>query len=136
MPTKPLPGSPSDWLRHAHSDLALAAIDLPHEVLYSELCFHAQQAVEKSIKAVLVHSGVEFRRAHDIDYLITLLPVEATMPPEASNIASLTTYAVMFRYPGDYEDVTKEEYTWAIQAAQVAYSWAKRIIEQSNSGTN
>jgi HEPN domain-containing protein len=64
---KPSPGSAADWLRRAHSDLGLAGIALPCDVLYNELCFHAQQAVEKSIKAVLVHYGVEFKRVHDID---------------------------------------------------------------------
>ena len=105
MPAKPRPGSPSDWLRHAQSDLMLAAINPPPEVLYSELCFHAQQAVEKSIKAVLVHYGIEFRKAHDIDYLMTLLPVAAAIPTEPGSISSLTSYAVMFRYPGDYEEL-------------------------------
>lgn len=129
---KPLPGSPADWLRHAQSDLALAGIELPREVLYNELCFHAQQAVEKSIKAVLLHFDIEFRKAHDIDYLITLLPVEAALPSEANEVASLTSYAVIFRYPGDYEDVSEEEYQWAIEIAQVVYTWAKRIIEQGH----
>jgi HEPN domain-containing protein len=133
---KPEPGSPADWLRHAQSDLTLAAIELPREVLYSELCFHAQQAVEKSLKAVLLHFGVEFRKAHDIDYLITLLPSETSTPLEASELASLTNYAVMFRYPGDYEDVTEEEYRWAVQRAQVVYAWAQHLIDPSRATTH
>ena len=127
---KPLPGSAADWLRHAHSDLALAGITLPRGVLYNELCFHAQQAAEKSIKAVLVHYGVEFKRVHDIDYLMTQLPAEVSVPPEAEEVVSLTSYAVMFRYPGDYEDVTEEEYQWAIQAARAVYRWAEQIIDK------
>jgi HEPN domain-containing protein len=125
---KPLPGSAADWLRRAHSDLVLAGITLPRGVLYNELCFHAQQAAEKSIKAVLVHYGVEFKRVHDIDYLMTQLPAEVSVPPEAEEVVSLTSYAVMFRYPGDYEDVTEEEYQWAIQAAQAVYRWAEQSI--------
>jgi HEPN domain-containing protein len=84
--------------------------------------------VEKSIKAVLVHYGIEFRKVHDIDYLMTLLPQEVSTPPGAKEIVGLTSYAVMFRYPGDYEDVTEEEYRWAIQAAQIVYDWAEQII--------
>lgn len=68
-PEQPAPGSPADWLRHARSDLALARVPLPQDTLYSELCYHAQQAVEKSLKAVLIQRGIEFRRVHDIAYL-------------------------------------------------------------------
>ncbi len=121
MPDRPAPGSAADWLRRAHSDLSLASIALPQGVLYSELCFHAQQAAEKSIKAVLIQHGIEFRKVHDLDYLITLLPPQAPLPPEAEDIVGLTGYAVMFRYPGDYEDITAEECREAIQLAQLVY---------------
>jgi HEPN domain-containing protein len=129
MPSrKPTPGSAADWLRRARSDLSLAGIPLPQGVLYNELCFHAHQAAEKSIKAVLVHCGIEFRKAHDIDYLMTLLPPGVTLPPETEDLVGLTSYAVMLRYPGDYEDVTEEAYREALHAARVVVSWAERIV--------
>ena len=127
-PDKPKPGSAADWLRRAHSDLALASIALPAGVLYTELCFHAQQAAEKSIKAVLVHYGIEFRKVHNIDYLLTLLPKEVPLPSEVEDAVGLTSYAVALRYPGDYEDVTEEAYREAIQAARVVVAWAEQII--------
>ena len=132
-PERPAPGSAADWLRRARSDLSLASVTLPRDVLYNELCFHAQQTVEKSIKAVLIHRNIEFRKVHDIDYLITLLPPEVSVPPDAEEIVGLTSYAVMFRYPGDYEDVTEEEYRWAIQAARNVYAWAEQIISKNGS---
>jgi HEPN domain-containing protein len=54
----PEPGSPAAWLRYARSDLALARVPARGEVLLESLCFHAQQAVEKSLKAVLVGRGI------------------------------------------------------------------------------
>ena len=128
-PDKPLPGSAADWLRRARSDLALASIALPVGVLYTELCFHAQQAAEKSIKAVLVHHGIEFRKAHNIDYLITLLPPNIALPPNREEVLGLTSYAVALRYPGDYEDVTEDAYREAIHAARNVVAWAQKIIE-------
>jgi HEPN domain-containing protein len=128
LPDQPAPGSAADWLRRAHSDLSLASIALPQGVLYSELCFHAQQAAEKSIKAVLIQHGIEFHKVHDLAYLITLLPPQAPLPPEAEEVVALTGYAVMFRYPGDYEDITAEEYHEAIQLAQIVYRWAAQMI--------
>lgn len=49
-------GSPDDWLRHAYSDLELARVALPAKVLLELLCFHAQQAAEKSLKAVYLQN--------------------------------------------------------------------------------
>ncbi|HDQ70900.1 MAG TPA: HEPN domain-containing protein [Chloroflexi bacterium] len=128
LPDRPVPGSAADWLRHARSDLALASVTSLPQVLYNQLCFHAQQAVEKSIKAVLIHHNVEFRKVHDIDYLMTMLPPDVSLPPEAEQVVGLTGYAVMLRYPGDYEDLTEEEYRETIQIAQAVVTWAERII--------
>ncbi|MGD0091486.1 MAG: HEPN domain-containing protein [Planctomycetota bacterium] len=52
-----LPGSPEEWLRYARSDLAVARKPCQPEILLETLCFHAQQAAEKSLKAVLVARG-------------------------------------------------------------------------------
>lgn len=104
-------GSPVDWLRHARSDLALAGTPRSKDVPLGTLCFHAQQAVEKSIKAVLVHKGIVFPYVHDIATLITLL-IDAGLPwPEELNeAAELTPYAVEIRYPGLEREVNEEEY--------------------------
>jgi hypothetical protein len=53
-------GSPEAWLRYARSDLALAGQSASADVLREALAFHAQQAAERSIKAVLVHFAVPF----------------------------------------------------------------------------
>ena len=54
LPETSAPGSPTDWLRHAYSDLALASITPSSQILLEQLCFHAQQAAEKALKAILV----------------------------------------------------------------------------------
>lgn len=72
-PNQPEVGTPADWLRYARSDLALARVERPAEVLLDSLCFHAQQTVEKSMKAVLLSQGIRFPYTHDIARLITLL---------------------------------------------------------------
>jgi hypothetical protein len=43
-------------------------------MLLEGLCFHAQQAAEKSIKAVLIDRGVSFPRTHNIRTLLELIP--------------------------------------------------------------
>ena len=46
--------SPEEWLGHALSDLKLAKLGKEDpDILPEQICFHAQQAVEKTFKAVL-----------------------------------------------------------------------------------
>ncbi len=100
-------GSPADWLRYAHSDLELARIVRPDEVLFEGLCFHAQQAAEKALKAVLIAKDVPPPKTHNIRTLLDLLPQEIIVPQEIEDTASLSDYAVTSRYPGDFEPVDR-----------------------------
>ena len=69
MPPESLqPGSPASWLSFAESDLALASVKNPN-VLHNALCFQAQQATEKAVKAVLVAEGIAFPKTHNIGFL-------------------------------------------------------------------
>jgi HEPN domain-containing protein len=61
--------------------------------------FHAQQTVEKALKAVLAHAAVAFRRTHDIAELLDLLADSGQVPPPAADfLDELTPYAVNYRY--------------------------------------
>lgn len=124
-----LPGSPADWLRHAHSDLELARRGrLSSDILLEELCFHAQQAVEKSLKGFLVAQGMSFPKTHNIRTLIDILPEHMMVPVEIEKAAELTDYAVMSRYPSSVEPISEEEYQEAIRLAEVVMEWVKKNI--------
>lgn len=61
--------------------------------------FHAQQAIEKTLKAVLSVHRVEFRRTHDLLVLLDLLYDHGiTPPPDANWLDELNPYAVEARY--------------------------------------
>ena len=122
-------GSPADWLRYARSDLELARVVRPDEVLFEGLCFHAQQAAEKALKAVLIAKGVPPPKTHNIRTLLDLLPQEDIAPQEIEDAASLTDYAVTSRYPGDFESVDEEEYEETVRLAETVVLWAERIIQ-------
>lgn len=65
----------------------------------SILGFHAQQVVEKAIKAVLFKHGVPVPRSHNIAQLLDVLDDAAVAaPPHADEIDSLNPYAVQARY--------------------------------------
>jgi HEPN domain-containing protein len=61
--------------------------------------FHAQQAVEKALKAWLAAIDVEYPRIHDLDELSSLLADNGQqVESEFRDLASLTPFAVQFRY--------------------------------------
>ena len=72
--------APSQWLANARADLALAKVNLPPEGLYEHLCFHAEQAVEKSLKAILLKYRVDFPFTHNLQALLDLFPEEINTP--------------------------------------------------------
>ena len=129
LPKAVEPGEPGDWLRHAWSDLDLARVGRNSRILLEDLCFHAQQAAEKALKAVLVFRSVPFPKTHNIRTLMDLLPEDLNLQEEAKEAAILTDYAVLTRYPGDLEPVTEEEYLEAIRIAETMVQWAEKIIK-------
>lgn len=123
------PGSPEDWMRYAKADLALARVPLPKDGMYELLCFHAQQAAEKSLKAVLIHYGVEPLRTHNLERLIDLLPAHIPRASELNESVRLTVYATAVRYPGGDEGVREEEYQAAVEVATTVVHWANGVIQ-------
>ena len=126
----PEAGSSADWLRIARSDLALARIPAQGEILRETLCFHAQQAVEKGLKAVLVELGVAFPRTHSIERLIDLLPEQIPRTHFLKESAKLTIYATAFRYPSEEEALVETEYQDALRLAEDVVRWAEIQISR------
>ena len=122
------PGSPRDWLRYARADLAIAKIPLPEEGLYEQLCFHAQQAVEKCLKAVLIEKGIAFPKTHSIEFLVDLLPADCPRTDDLVASAQLTGYATVFRYPGEEEPISEAIYHEAVRLAEAVFAWAEQQI--------
>jgi HEPN domain-containing protein len=100
-------------------------------VLNAQLCFHAQEAAEKALKAVLVCLDVSFPRTHDIAALAALLPDSVGVPPGLQRARQLTAYATQLRYPGAAEPVAEDERTAAVLVASQVVEWAERITSAS-----
>ena len=127
----PEPGSPADWLEFARSDLELAKVRVRPEVRLESLCFHAQQAAEKSLKAVLLARRVPFPRTHNLSALVDLLPASVDAPPGVEEAVRLSDYAVTARYPGGQEPVEVAEYDEAVRLAQAVVEWAEGLLGDS-----
>lgn len=88
-------GTPEDWLRRAKSNLAIARQPVSDEIFREDLCFEAQRAAEKALKAVLIKKSIPFRFVHDLAELLTLLEKHnVTLPEKIRSAASLTDYSV------------------------------------------
>jgi hypothetical protein len=80
-------------------EIVLVRLIEDDDVPDDSLGFHAQQAVEKMIKAVLASNGVPYERTHNITYLLTLLDSsKIPRPKEADSLPDRTPWAAGFRY--------------------------------------
>ena len=129
MRDKMAKGNAAEWLKDAESDLAIAGVRKTAKIRHAHLCFHAQQAAEKSLKALFVALSVKHPRTHDLAFIIDALPEEITMPPFLLNLPILTKYAVQYRYPGQNLLITTKDLRQAIELAEQTVNWVKTIVE-------
>lgn len=124
------PNDPREWINRAFSNLAQAETGIRLPAIYLEdLCFQAQQAAEKALKAVLIAHKVQIPRSHDLAELLTVLEqVGLVPPPTVYDAVQLTVYAVSARYPGIGEPVTEDEYDMAVGLATKVVLWARTEV--------
>lgn len=108
------------WFVRAARDLAAGAADLGADpALAGDAAFHAQQAAEKSMKGFLTWHSRVFRKTHDLtDLGGTCTEFDPTLEPLLRRAAVLTEYAWKFRYPGEPEELSREEAEKALAVAR------------------
>jgi len=112
------PDDPREWLNRARSNLVLARKIAP-DVYLEDLCFDAQQAAEKAIKAVSIHRGVTFPYVHDLTRLLRVLEQSGLkIPKYVRQAEELSRFAVEMRYPGLAGPVTKRQHRRAVRIAE------------------
>lgn len=90
--------------------------------------FHAQQAVEKAIKAVLAAREIEYAKTHALGYLIGLVEANGIDAPTAVlDAGELSPWAVDFRYETDDEPALDRQATLAL--IEEIRDWASCAIE-------
>jgi HEPN domain-containing protein len=91
------------------------------------VAFHAQQAVEKSLKAVLAAREIDFPFTHDLDALEELCEAnDIALPAELAEAGRLTPYAARARYQAADPDTIERATALALAAAAV--TWARVAI--------
>ena len=118
-----------EWVDKAESDFLTAsrefAADKPN---YDAVCFHAQQCVEKYMKALLIIKGRFAPKTHDLAELAKLVEqaVEQWGWP-VEELRLLTRAAVIYRYPG--ESAEREETSAALEICRALRENIKALLE-------
>ena len=113
------------WLKKAENDAEAAKMALAHAPPITDVgAFHAQQAIEKTLKAYLVFHGAPFEKIHDLEELIGhCARHNPAFSDLADRVAPLTAYAVRFRYPGP-ADPTVEQ----LEAAMIVVDHVSEFV--------
>lgn len=103
------------------------------EIADDAVGFHAQQAIEKWLKAVIASRSEDFEYTHDLRHLIVrakLDPREPNQPFDIRQTINLTEYAVPLRYEDllDAEPLDRES---TVSLVEEVGRWAKDEIEAS-----
>lgn len=121
-------------LRIATRDLkAFNVLKDASDIDLATACFHAQQAIEKSLKAVLFLHQIESRRTHDLVQLAQLLRQHGVEPPATDEqMSRLNPFAVMLRYDDiEINVISKHE---AANIVTLTYSWAEKLVQTAAEG--
>lgn len=98
------------WIERAKHDQVAAEhlLTLGDRCPTEIVCFHCQQAVEKSLKAILAFRGMASPKTHDLLVLVNLVDCP-DLVRHKSDLSRLNRYAVETRYPGVWEEISLAE---------------------------
>jgi HEPN domain-containing protein len=118
------------WMRLADHDLREAehALNEPLDPAFEISCFHAQQAAEKYLKALLVANNLTIPSTHDLVRLANQLPSKSVLSVSIEDLAHLTPYAVNSRYPGVDVPETREDAVFALGIARNVRDACQKIL--------
>jgi len=117
-----------EWLDRAKDDLLAADLLLSQPELTNMVAFHAQQAVEKSLKASLEEADIATVKTHSLARLYSLLKPHLSLSFNQDMLDRLDAVYIESRYPGEmgllpYGKPTQKE-------AKQFYDFAQQFYEQ------
>jgi HEPN domain-containing protein len=100
-------GTVEEWLAKAYGDWQTARreFETGESPNYDAVCFHAQQCIEKTLKALLMNTEIVPPRTHDLLKLAGLVRENyAGWAPNEQDLRLLTRAGIAFRYPDEFAD--------------------------------
>ena len=119
------------WLIKADHDLITAKVMLKNDPSVTDtICFHAQQCVEKALKAFLVFADIHVEKTHYLPRLVEICAAVDKTFYELTQLArELTDYAVEVRYIDDWREISLEEAVEAVNKAEKAMAFVREKID-------
>ena len=115
-------------LQKAANDLMAAQATVSTGQALDTVCFHAQQAVEKCLKAILALHEIDYPWWHDLSELFELVrPLASELIPFEDQMFRMTPYAVEARYDEEFEP-SLDEASEAFEVAEEVYRLSSTII--------
>lgn len=118
-----------ELIKIAYGDYGSArSLSINNEGRIENAVYLCEQAIEKSLKAVLCHLNQPIVHTHDLDVLVTLLPL-THKPPEAHRLGVLSQYATIRRYEEGSEEIGSDDIRLTLELGKKVLEWAQNIIE-------
>lgn len=126
------PKSIREWLEIADEDVLVAErLSSQEPVLWRPVCFHAQQAAEKYLKALLVRHEIHPPRTHDLTELLSDVRTAGTRLERLdADCALLSQYPAEVRYPSREPKPTADDGRAAVSAMRRIVGACKQAIEK------
>lgn len=119
-----------EWLNAAHDDLLLLDRILDDEKLTHLSAFHSQQAIEKSLKALLEYRNRNILKIHSLNRLFKLCENDILIV-DSDVINTLDSLYVESRYPGEFGYLPYGKPS--LEAGKIFYDFAKVIYDKVDS---
>jgi HEPN domain-containing protein len=121
------------WLEKADNDLKAAThiFALGRNAPTDTICFHAQQCIEKYLKALLVFRGIDFPKTHNLVVLMNLIPQDDRPELNEESQVRLTKHATVLRYPGEEDDPSLAEARKAVAIARRVRKEVRRVLPRA-----
>ena len=117
----------SQWLNAAKEDIIVIESVRNNEHATGAASFHAQQCVEKSLKALLEENRVRIPRIHDLKRLFSLTECYLKADYDENTVDKLNTLYIESRYPGSFGLLPNGRPT--LDDVKEFYEFAKNILE-------
>ena len=126
-----------DWLEAASTDIESIVYLIQDVRLTGQVAFHAQQAIEKSLKAIIEEHGERVPKIHSLSKLFDLCAEHVNIQIDEDIIIALDSLYLESRYPGDFVLLpagkpTRKQAQLFFEFAKEVYQFIKQNLESKN----
>lgn len=113
------------WLEAANLDIESITLIIQNDRLTGHVAFHSQQAIEKSLKALIEENGERVPKVHSLSKLFDLCSTFINIHFDDDLVIALDSLYIESRYPGEFGLLPEGKPTR--KQAQVFYDFALKV---------